>query len=57
MSLRETDNTLLEEGMTFHFMPGLWLDHWGMETTESIVITSSGARTLCDFPRHLFIKH
>lgn len=56
MSLRNTDQTLLKPGMTFHFMPGLWLDDWGMETTESIVITESGVETLSDYPRRLFIK-
>lgn len=57
MSLRESDQTVLEEGMTFHLMPGLWFDDWGLETTESIIITRGGAKTLCDFPRHLFVKH
>ena len=56
MSFRETDHTVLQAGMSFHFMPGLWLDDWGMETTESIVITDSGATTLCDYPRKLFVK-
>lgn len=57
MSLRSGDETVLQEGMTFHLMPGLWFDSWGLETTESIVITSFGAQALCDYPRHLFIKH
>jgi ectoine hydrolase len=56
MSLRESDTTVLQPGMTFHFMPGLWLDDWGLETTESILITESGVETLCDFPRQLFVK-
>jgi ectoine hydrolase len=56
MSLRATDDTILEPGMTFHFMPGLWMDDWGMETTESIVITETGVETLCDYPRQLFVK-
>jgi len=56
MSLRSTDNTILEEGMTFHFMPGIWQDDWGIEITESIVITNTGAETLCDMPRKLFLK-
>ena len=57
MSLRDSDKTILQVGMTFHLMPGLWFDDWGLETTESIVITKYGAETLCDFPRHLFVKH
>jgi ectoine hydrolase len=56
MSLRGTDDTILQPGMTFHFMPGLWLDDWGMETTESILITNSGVVTLCHYPRELFVK-
>lgn len=56
MSLRNTDQTILKPGMTFHFMPGLWLDDWGMETTESIVITKTGVETLSNYPRHLFVK-
>jgi len=57
MSLRASDTTVLEPGMTFHFMPGLWLDDWGLETTESILIKESGpAETLCQFDRQLFIK-
>ncbi len=55
-SLRSTDLTVLESGMTFHLMPGVWQDDWGMEITESIHITDSGVELLSDFPRKLFIK-
>ncbi len=56
MSLRRGDTSVLEENMTFHFMPGLWFDDWGLEITESIVITKDGAQTLADVPRQLFVK-
>ncbi len=56
MSLRAGDTTELQPGMTFHFMTGLWLDDWGFETTESIVITENGARCLASVPRKLFVK-
>lgn len=56
MSLRSSDETLLQPGMTFHFMPGLWQDDWGIEITESILITEEGAETLCDYPRKLLVK-
>jgi ectoine hydrolase len=56
MSLRPSDETILEPGMTFHFMPGMWMDDWGLEITESILITENGAEPLCDFPRQLFVK-
>jgi ectoine hydrolase len=42
--------------MTFHFMTGLWMDEWGMETTESIVITDGEPELLANVPRQLFIK-
>ena len=57
VSLRPSDETVLEPGMTFHFMPGLWLDDWGLETTESILIRESGpAEALCNVERKLFVK-
>lgn len=56
MSFRAGDKTRLEPGMTFHFMPALWLDDGGIETTESIVITQSGCETLCATPGGLVIK-
>ncbi|AXF25984.1 ectoine hydrolase DoeA [Burkholderia pyrrocinia] len=56
MSLRPGDRTVLEPGMTFHFMPGLWLDDWGLEITESILITDTGVETFCNTPRKLFVK-
>src|SRR6218665_169942 len=56
MSLRPGDLTVLQPGMTFHFMPGLWLDDWGLEVTESILITETGVETFCNTPRRLFVK-
>lgn len=57
ISLREEDETILQPGMTFHFMPGLWMDDWGLEITETIVITEDGpAQTLCNRPRKMFVK-
>jgi ectoine hydrolase len=57
VSLRPSDETVLEPGMTFHFMPGLWLDRWGLETTEPILIRESGpAENFCRVERKLFVK-
>ena len=56
-SIRSEDTTQLEPGMVFHFMPALWMDNWGLETTETLLIQDSGAaQTLCDIPRKLFVK-
>ena len=56
MSFRAGDTTVLQPGMTFHFMPGLWLDDWGIEITESLLITEGGCETLADYPRELLVK-
>jgi ectoine hydrolase len=57
ISLRPEDETVLEAGMTFHFMPGLWVEDWGLEITESILIREDGpAETFCSMPRQLFVK-
>ncbi|MBI1217144.1 MAG: ectoine hydrolase DoeA [Rhodobacteraceae bacterium] len=56
MSFRAGDKTVLQPGMTFHFMPALWLDDGGIEITEPIVITETGAECLCTTPRELVVK-
>ena len=43
--------------MTFHFMPGLWMEDWGLEITETLRVRESGpAECLADYPRGLFVK-
>ncbi|MGF1660683.1 MAG: ectoine hydrolase DoeA [Rubrimonas sp.] len=60
MSLRPGDRTVLEAGMTFHFMTGLWMadaaEPWGLEITESIAIGETGPECLADVPRALVVK-
>lgn len=57
ISFRSSDTTVLEPNMTFHFMPGLWMDGWGLEITESIRITEDGpAETLTNYPRAMLVK-
>ena len=57
MSFRRGDKTVLEPGMTFHFMPALWLDDGGLEITEPILITETGVECLCSTPRKLVVKN
>lgn len=56
MSFRRGDMSVMEPGMTFHFMPALWLDDGGLEITEPILITETGHECLCTTPRKLFVK-
>jgi ectoine hydrolase len=57
MSLRLDDKTVLQENMTFHFMTGLWMEDWGFEITESIVIGKNGPECLTNVPRKLVVKY
>ena len=57
ISLRPDDHSVLEPGMTFHFMPGLWMEDWGLEITEAILIRDSGpAEAFCALPRQIYVK-
>ncbi len=56
-SIRLEDETPLEAGMTFHFMPALWMEDWGLEITESILIRDGQpAECLADLPRALVTR-
>lgn len=56
MSIRKGDRTELQPGMTFHFMTGMWMEDWGFEITESILITETGVECLATVPRALVVK-
>ncbi len=56
VSLRPGDKTILEPGMTLHFMPGIWLDTYGFECSEPLLITENGCEKFIDFPQRLFVK-
>lgn len=55
-SLRKGDKTVLQPGMVFHMMPGLWLDDVGIAITQSFAVTDSGHEPLTSTPRQLFVK-
>ncbi len=56
VSLRPGDKTVLKPGMTIHFMPGIWLDAYGFECSEPILITENGCEKFIEFPQQLFVK-
>lgn len=56
LSLRRGDKTVLQENMTIHFMPALWLDDGGLELSETILITGAGAECVADVPRKVVVK-
>ncbi|MDO7270201.1 M24 family metallopeptidase [Shouchella clausii] len=52
-SIRKGDKTVLQANMTFHLIPGMWYDDFGVEISESVRVTENGCELLCDFPRQL----
>jgi len=56
-SIRAGDKTVLEEGMTFHCIPAIWLDTYGIVISETFAVTQNGADCFADYPRILFAKN
>lgn len=54
LALRPGDKTMLEPGMSFHIVPTLFLDDFGMCFSETVVVTDDGCEVLTDYPRELF---
>jgi Xaa-Pro dipeptidase len=55
-SIRPDDPMILQPNMTFHVIPTLFLDSFGMCFSESVRVTETGCETLTNFERRLFVK-
>jgi len=55
VSLRPNDTTALEENMTIHVMLGMWMDDWGMEMSETTLVTDTGVECLTNFARGVHV--
>ena len=42
--------------MTFHCIPALWFENYGLVISESFAVTERGAEVFADFPRVLLTK-
>jgi Xaa-Pro dipeptidase len=56
ISLRAGDKTVLQEGNVLHSILGMWMEGWGLEVSETILVTPKGCETLTRFPRDVFVK-
>lgn len=56
-SIRKGDKTILKPNMTFHCIPGMYFDNFGVSISESFYVTETGYETFGHFPRKLFIKN
>jgi Xaa-Pro aminopeptidase len=55
-SLREGDATVLEEGMSFHCIPGIWSKEMTVVISEAFQVTPQGGKAFARFPRELVVK-
>jgi ectoine hydrolase len=53
VSLRHGETTVLAAGMAFHIILGMWMDDWGYELSEPIVVAPNGVERLTDLPHEL----
>ncbi|TDD18330.1 M24 family metallopeptidase [Kribbella turkmenica] len=56
VSLRSGETTVLSAGMAFHVILGLWMDGWGYELSEPVVVTGDGVEHLTDLSHELTIR-
>jgi Xaa-Pro dipeptidase len=56
ISLRAGDRTELQPGNVVHAILGMWMDGWGIEVSETILVTSQACETLTKFPREIYAK-
>ena len=56
VSLRPGESTELAAGMAFHVILGMWMDGWGYELSEPVVVTPTGVERLTDLPQELTIR-
>lgn len=53
-AIRPNDPTILRPNMTFHVVPTLFMEDFGMCFSESVRVTEVGCEVITDFPRKLF---
>jgi Xaa-Pro aminopeptidase len=56
ISLRQGDRTVLAPGHVLHAILGMWMEGWGIEISETLLITRTGCEPLADLPREIFVK-
>jgi ectoine hydrolase len=56
VSLRPGETTVLTAGMAFHVILGMWMDGWGYELSEPVVVTADGVERLTGLSHELTIR-
>ncbi len=55
-SLRPGDRTILQPGMAFHVISGIWMENWGFEISQTACVTQTGCERLSSSPLKLIMK-
>ena len=55
ISLRPGEGTILQTHHSLHIILGMWMEGWGMELSETVLVTASGCRCLTDFGRSVHV--
>ena len=53
---RPGDKNGAQPGNVVHSILGMWMDGWGIEISETILVTETGNETLTKFPREIHVK-
>ena len=53
-SLRKGDKNIIHENMTFHCIPALWMEKFGIVISETFVFKKKGAERLTNYSQKLF---
>ena len=53
-SLRKGDKNIIHENMTFHCIPALWMEKFGIVISETFVVKKKGAERLTNYNQKLF---
>jgi ectoine hydrolase len=56
-SLAPGDSTVMQPGMTYHLMLGMWFETDGLVMSESFVVTQTGSESFCKLPRQIYVKN
>ncbi len=56
VSLRAEEETVLRSGMALHVILGMWMDGWGYETSQSVLVQPDHAELLTHLPAELTVK-
>ncbi|MBV9754243.1 MAG: M24 family metallopeptidase [Hyphomicrobiales bacterium] len=57
ISLRHGDATVLVPGQVLHAILGMWMDGWGIEISETLLVTEDGCEPLAKMPREIYVKN